>query len=307
MTTLTPVRTPRPVRGPAAPRRRGQGTAAYLLPAAVFLAVTSLYPLLQLVRMSVSDVDASTLAASWTFVGLENYRAGLESGQLQEALWRTVVFVVIVTVLGLAVGVGAAIAVRRAGRITGLLLGLMVFIWALPPVVNGSVWKFLFADRGLVNSIVTGLGGAEVPFLYDPDLALYSVAFVNAWAIVPFNMLVFRAAILNIDAEIFEAALLDGTTAWQEIRYVVLPALRPTALVLLVLTVVNAFRSFDFIYVMTKGGPGTATNTMPFLGYLQAFVQYDFGGGAATAVVTVVLVGVLAAVYGRTIVKEEKA
>jgi multiple sugar transport system permease protein len=182
-----------------------------------------------------------------------------------------------------------------------------VFVWALPPVVNGSVWKFLLGDAGLVNVVLLGAGlrDTPVPFLYDQYWALLAVAFVNSWAVVPFNALVFRAALMNIPPETFEAAALDGADRWQEIRHIMLAAVRPTTLVLLVLTIVYAFRSFDFIYVMTYGGPGTATNTLPFLGYLQAFVRFDFGLGSATSVVTVLFVLVLAAVYARSIRREE--
>src|SRR5665647_135094 len=203
--------------------------------------------------------------------------------------------------------IAAAIALRTKGPWSAALLALMVFVWALPPVVNGSVWKFLLGDRGLFNTIVLGLGLREdpMPFLYDQYWALMSVAFVNSFAVIPFNALVFRAGLMNIPPETFEAAALDGATKWQEVRHVMLPAVRPTTLVLLVLTIVYGFRSFDFIYVMTYGGPGTATNTLPFLGYLQAFARYDFGLGAATSVVTVLGVLVLAAVYARSIRREE--
>lgn len=312
MPSLTrPARPGRPPTvAPVVSRRRGRPRSPHLLyalPAAVALALLSVYPLVQLVRMSVSAVNASTLNGAWELVGLDNYLAGWEQGVTQAALGRTLLYVLVVTVVGIGGGVGAAIAMRASTRPVAFLLGLMVFVWALPPVVNGSVWKFLFADKGLLNALVDLVGAGPVPFLYDQDLALLSVAFVNSWALVPFNVLVYRAAILNIPEETFEAAALDGASAWQGIRHVLLPSLRPTTLVLLVLTVVNAFRSFDFIYVMTKGGPGTATTTLPFQSYLQAFVQYDFGAGSATAVVAVVLVALLAVVYARGVVKEENA
>ena len=174
-------------------------------------------------------------------------------------------------------------------------------------MVNGSVWKFLLGDAGLINSIITGVGLSQdaVPFLYDDRFALLSVAIVNSWAVVPFNALVFRAGILGIPAETFEAARIDGASRWQEIRYMIIPAVRPTTLVLAVLTIVYAFRSFDFIFVMTYGGPGVSTNTLPFLSYLQAFVRFDFGMGAATAVISVLLVLVLAVIYARSVRAEE--
>src|SRR5699024_8439048 len=143
----------------------------------------------------------------------------------------------------------------------------MVFVWALPPVVNGSVWKFLFAEDGLLNTLVllTPLRSEPIPFLYDATWAIVSVALVTSWAAIPFNALVIRAALLDISPEILQVAAVDGANPGQEIRHIMIPAARPNALVLLVLTIVYGIRSFDFISVTTYGGPGTATNTLPFL------------------------------------------
>jgi multiple sugar transport system permease protein len=152
-----------------------------------------------------------------------------------------------------------------------------------------------------------GLTDDALPFLFDQYWALGAVAFVNAWAVIPFNALVFRAALLNINPEVFEAAALDGANRSKEVRYIMVPSVRPTMLVLLVLTIVYGFRSFDFIYVMTYGGPGTATNTLPFLGYLQAFSRFNFGLGASTSLVAVLVVLVLAVLYARSIHREESA
>ncbi|UFU03714.1 sugar ABC transporter permease [Ruania suaedae] len=303
-TTTPPARRPGP--GQARKRRRRLSPhAPFALPAVVVLGLFSLYPLIQLLRMSVSDVSTSNLGQDWAFVGLQNYLDGFASGATGDALARTAIFVLAVTILGMIGGFAAAAALRTKGWWSSVLLSLMVFAWALPPVVNGSVWKFLLASDGLANSIVTGLGFSERPFLYDQYWALGSVAVVNAWAVIPFNTLVFRAALLQIDREQFEAAALDGASRWQEVRHIMLPAVRPTSLVLLILTVVYGFRSFDFIYVMTYGGPGTATNTLPFLGYLQAFTRYDYGLGASTSVLAVAMVLLLAVVYARSIRREE--
>lgn len=280
---------------------------AFAVPAAAFLAVFSLFPLIQLLRMSVSDVSVSTLNDDWDFTGTENLRTNLAGDAFADATVNTVIFVSIVTVLGLAIGLAAAILLAKSGRWTGFILGTLVFVWALPPVVNGSVWKFLLGSSGLFNSIAvdTGLRDQVIPFLFDESIALYSVALVNAWAVVPFNALVFRAAIMGISSEVFEAARIDGASRWQEIRHIVVPMVKPTTLVLTVLTVVYGFRSFDFIYVMTFGGPGTATTTLPFLGYVQAFVRFDFGLGASTAVVAVLMVIILAVLYARSVRREE--
>jgi ABC-type sugar transport system permease subunit len=307
-----------PARGAASGRsarkrpRRGGVTARYFrlpfaLPAAVAILAISIYPLLMLIRMSVSEVSASTINGAWPFVGADNVRALLTERELQQVVTSTAVFVTIVTVLGVVVGLGVAIALRSSSLGSSFLLGMMVFIWALPPVVNGSIWKFLLADRGLVNEVLRGLGLTEsgVPFLFSGSVALVSVAMVNAWAVIPFNALVFRSALLSVDDQVLEAAAVDGASRWQEVRHILVPQARATAVILTILTVVYAFRSFDYIYVMTFGGPGTATTTLPFLAYLQSFIRFDYGLGAATAVVTIAVVLVIGVSYAHDTRKKE--
>jgi multiple sugar transport system permease protein len=251
--------------------------------------------------MSVNDVTSGTLNRPWSFIGGDNFAALFADPNFPRIVGSTLAFVVVVTLIGMVGGFIAAVAVSGSGRSASFLLGLMVFVWALPPVVNGSIWKFLLGDRGLINEIVRaiGLSPQGIGFLYDPVLALWSVALVNAWAVVPFNALIFRAALLGIDPQIIEAAEVDGAGPWQRIRHVLIPGSRTAATVLLILTVVYAFRSFDFIYVMTAGGPGTASTTLPYLAYVEAFVKLDYGAGAATALIGLVVIVVLALIYAR--------
>jgi len=137
-------------------------------------------------------------------------------------------------------------------------------------------------------------------------LALVSVGLVNSWAVVPFSALVYRAAMLDIPSDEIEAAEVDGAARHQEVRYIVLPHLRPTTVVLVVLIVVYAFRSFDYIYVMTDGGPGTSTTTLPFLSYMEAFVSFQYGVGSAAAVLAICVVFALALVYTLGVRREEQ-
>ena len=289
--------------------RRARQQLLFVAPAALFLSIFAIYPLVQLVRMSLSEVGVRELGGDWEFVGLSNVIRNFGDGAFGSVILNTVVFVGIVTAIGLIGGLAAAILLARTGRWPAVVLALLVFIWALPPVVNGSVWKFLLGTQGLINAVLTdsGLASSAVPFLFDDRFALVSVALVNSWVVVPFNALVFRAAILGIPGDIFEAARVDGASRWQEIWHIIVPAVRPTTLVLLVLTVVYGFRSFDFIYVMTFGGPGTATTTLPFLGYVQAFVRFDFGLGSSTAIIAVLMVLILAVLYARSVRREERS
>lgn len=290
-------------RAGAVPRRQrlGDRRLALAIPAAALILVLAIWPLIQLGVMSVNDVTSATLNGEWTFTGVANFTELFANPGFPRVVTNTLIFVVIVTTIGLVGGFAAAIAVSSPTRGSSVLLGLMVFVWALPPVVNGSIWKFLLGDNGLFNETLRALGLTEsgVGFLYDPQFALWSVALVNAWAVVPFNALIFRAALLNIDEQVLEAAEVDGAGPWQRIRHVLIPGCRAAATVLAILTVVYAFRSFDFIFVMTSGGPGTSSTTLPYLAYVQAFVKLDYGSGAATALIGLSVIVVLALIYAR--------
>jgi multiple sugar transport system permease protein len=278
----------------------------YVLPLAAFVLFMAGYPLEQLVRMSFANVTISTLQHAWSFVGLQNYRNAVSSPVFWQSVVHTLIFVALVFLLGMFGGLAAAIVLRGGGRFSGFLLALMVFVWSLPPVVNGSIWRFLMDQDGLLNLISRGIGTGTLPFLYSPRASVYSVALVNAWASVPFTTLVFRAALLGIDPALIDAGRVDGVRKWQETRFVLLPAIRPTVFVLGVLEFVYAFRSFDFIFVMTDGGPGTATNTLPFLGYSEAFTQYQYGLGSAISVIAGVIILAIAVMYSRGVFKGER-
>jgi multiple sugar transport system permease protein len=146
-----------------------------------------------------------------------------------------------------------------------------------------------------------------VLWLADGRLPLVAVALVNAWASVPFATIVYRAALMDIPQELIEAAAVDGAVPRQIILRIIVPLLRPVIVVLTVVTIVYAFRSFDFIYIMTSGGPGTVSTTLPFLAYREAFQVYKYSVGAATAVIAVLIVLVMALVYMRQVRAEQRA
>ncbi len=288
-------------------RRKG-GNFLYVVPAVFLLTLLSAFPLFQLARMSISDVGIKNITGSWTNVGLVNFRLIIADPDFRQILINTFLFVGIVTFLGLFLGFTAAVAFNDDKKSSDFLLAFMVFIWALPPIVNGSVWKFLLGGDGLINVMLQKANfiNEPIPFLYDPKMALYSVAIVNCWAVIPFNALILKAAFKSVSKDILEASEIDGVTPLQQIRYIYFPSSRPTLLVLTILTLVYGFRSFDFIYVMTYGGPGLATNTLPFLGFIKAFVQFKFSEGAAIALLSAIFTSSLAFLYSRSVRKEEE-
>jgi multiple sugar transport system permease protein len=289
-------------------RRRSiwTGKGLFLVPALVYLAALTFFPMVELVRMSVSHVTPEVLYKPWPFVGLSEFNRAVSTADFREALFNTIVYVAVVLITGLVGGLLAALVLWRSTPLASFTFGVIIFVWAMPPLVNGSVWRFLFDQRGLIDSVLVNLHLPTVFWLVDGKLPLISVALVNAWVAVPFATIVYRAALLDIPLEVLEAAAVDGAVPRQIVQYVVVPMLRPVMIVLGVLTVVYAFRSFDFIYIMTSGGPGTVSTTLPFLAYRLAFQSYQYSLGAATAVVSVLIVFVLAAVYVRQVRTEER-
>ncbi len=280
----------------------------FFLPAGVYLLLLALYPFVNLIWMSLSDVTAlNVVRGSWPFRGLANFRALPRLSDFLLAFRNTFIFVAIVVSVGMLGGLGAATLLQRKGRLSALGLGLMVFTWAMPPVVLGSLWKFLLLPGGLVNSFLAALRISAGPlWLVQENLVLVSVALVNSWAVIPFSALVYRAALVDIPVELVDASAVDGANNVQRFLRITVPLLLPITLILTVLTVVYAFRSFDFIYVMTYGGPGTASTTLPFLSYRLSFINYKYSLGASVAVFTVLIVLVLALVYVRALRRTEE-
>jgi multiple sugar transport system permease protein len=293
-----------------AARRRSlrlNGKGLFLVPALLYLAALTFFPMYQLVRMSFSRVTPEVLYKPWPFAGLDQYQAAVSTPDFVQALVNTLVYVTVVVVAGLVGGFIAALILWRSTPLTSVAFGVVIFVWAMPPLVNASVWRFLLDQRGLIDSILVVFHLPAVLWLADGRLPLVAVALVNAWASVPFATIVYRAALMDIPQELIEAAAVDGAVPRQIILRIIVPLLRPVIVVLSVVTIVYAFRSFDFIYIMTSGGPGTVSTTLPFLAYREAFQVYRYSMGAATAVIAVLIVLVMALVYMRQVRAEQRA
>lgn len=288
-----------------APRSRRhfsrKAPVAFVVPAVVLLLAFAAYPLVVLVRMSLSDVGPTNIIGVWHFVGLANYRSILGSSAVWKSMLRTVEVAVVLLASNLVLGFVAASILSFKGRVTNVVLSIMVFVWALPPLVSGSVWKFLLDDSGAVNAVLGYVGIGPVSWLSSPSLALWSVAGVIAWAALPFSALILRGGLLAIPTEVVEAAAIDGAGYWRTQIQIVLPLLRPTMWILGILTILYAFKSFDFFYVLTQGGPGTVTNTLPVQSYYAAFSNFEMSTGATVAVISMFIVALVAVPYVRSI------
>jgi ABC-type sugar transport system permease subunit len=262
------------------------------VPAVGFLVLFFLYPLYLMVDMSLREVSIGTVARSDNdFVGLANYQTVFGSADFLAAVPRTALYVAGTVVLQLVLGL--ALAVILTSRLRGVHVGrtLVFFVWLLPPVVSGVVWRLLLEGTasGALNHVLLRLGVVDTPyvFLTKPAVAMTAITLINTWAFVPFASIVFMAALQNVPEDVYEAAKVDGAGPGRRFRSITLPFVAPTVAIVALLLTIYSFKTFDFIYVLTTGGPGSATSTIPFLAYLRSFVQFDFGVGSAIAVLAV--------------------
>lgn len=289
---------------PAARRalRRDLGKLAFAMPAVAFLVAFFLYPLYLMADLSLHEVSIGTVARSDNdFVGLENFSTVIADPAFAPAVVRTVGFVVGTVLLQLMVGLGLAVVLNARMRGVPIARTLIFFIWLLPPTVSGVVWRLLLdgTGRGVANHLLMRFGILDAPFsfLTAGTATMVAITLINTWAFAPFATIVFMSALQNVPEDVYEAAKVDGASPGRRFRSITLPFIAPTLAIVTVLLTIYSFKTFDFIYVLTVGGPGTSTSTVPFLAYLVSFVSFDFGQGSALAVLAVVAALLLSIPY----------
>jgi len=225
------------------------------------------------------------------FVGLENYATAARDPRAWGALLRTAGFAGASVALELVLGLALALALDSLRRGRGLARAASLLPWALPTVVAALVWRFLFEGSGsLASSVWAGLGLGSAPvWLAHPWLAWIPIVAADVWKTTPFVAVLLLAGLQNVDPALREAARLDGASAWQELRGVVLPLLRPALVVAAVFRGLDALRVFDLIYVLTGGGPGTATEPLSLAAFSVLLEDLRFGYGSALSVLVFVL------------------
>lgn len=288
-----------PDRLPGEPRAIGY---LYVAPAFLVFAAFTLVPLAHAVNLSFFDWDGFTQG---TWVGLRNYQAFFTDPVIRASYLHTLVLIVFFSFLPISIGLLLAAGLSRI-RIHGLTFFRTVLF--LPVVITNVVvavaWAWIYAPDGPLNSLLSaiGLGGLARAWLGDFTFALPAVGLVGTWGEFGFCMILFIAGVMKIPASLYEAARVDGAGPFREFFAVTLPGLRNELTVVLVLTVIDALSTFDLVYVMTGGGPGTATSVPAFQVYSRAFLTNRVGSAAAIGITLMLLV--FAVSFGITRVRE---
>lgn len=252
-----------------------------LLPAVLLFVALTLYPLVNLVRMSVSTIEFAQGIEIWRFTPGANFAQLAADDVLRPALKNTVLFVVISVTVEMIIGLALAIAVAGLVRGKKWIRTVLILPILVPPVAIGSMWKLMYNyDFGIFNQALAAIGAAPVNWLGSTSLALTSVIVVDIWHWVPFVFLILFAAVEGLPVDLLEAARVDGATRWQIVWRIMIPLLRPAIVVAFLFRSILAFKVFDEVYLLTSGGPGTSTELINLHLYKVFFEQNQLGYGA---------------------------
>jgi multiple sugar transport system permease protein len=275
----------------------------FLLPSAVTLIAVLLVPLAYAIWLSLFDYDLG--AGIDRYIGLDNYTTLLGDMQFWDSLGRTVL--IVACAVGLEFGLGLLIAYGLYRLTFGVrTLNLLLFLPnVITPVVAALFLRWIFVSRwGLLSGLLIGFGIFPPDFLGDPAWARVVVILADAWQFTPFMILVLYAGLNTVDQSQIEASQIDGAGPWTLLLRIMVPAIRPLIVFVLAIRLMDAFRFFDQIYVLTAGGPGTATETITMYTYALAFRLLQVGKASALGVITLLIVagvilGMIMTVYRR--------
>ncbi len=255
----------------------------FVIPALVVVVAVILLPWAFTLWMSVSEWK---IGETHRFVGLANFGHLLNDRRFLASLWRTLLYTGLSVVAPLLLGTAAALLFNRKLPLRGLLRGIFVMPMMATPVAIALVWTMMFHPQlGVLNYLLSLIGIDPQDWIFSPATVIPSLVLVETWQWTPLVMLIVLGGLASLPAEPYESAQIDGANAFQRFRFLTLPMISPFLLVAATIRMIDALKSFDIIYAMTQGGPGTASETTNLYLYSVAFSYADVGYGSAIAVV----------------------
>ena len=246
-----------------------EATLGYVLVAPVIIILVALvaYPLLYAIQLSFMD---KTIGTEGKFVGLQTILGLWDSNLYRQTLRNTIVFTAGATIMKVIVGFGVALLINEQFKGRKLVRAAILLPWIVPTVLSGMAWQWMFTPNfSVLNWILvnSGLMRVGLPWLTNPDLALFCVALVNAWRAIPFFGITLLAGLQTIPAELYEASAIDGAGRWQRFRFVTFPLILPILTITLVLSIIWTFSDFQAVYALTRGGPVNSTHVLATLSF----------------------------------------
>ncbi|GAC1347238.1 MAG: sugar ABC transporter permease [Acetobacteraceae bacterium] len=260
----------------------------FILPAGLVVVAVILFPWVFTLFMSVHDWH---VGGARSFAGLDNYARMFSDERFQLAAVRTLYFTLLSVLLPLVFGVAAAVCFHRNFPGRGIARTIFILPMMATPVAIALVWTMMFHPQlGVLNYLLTSVGLPPSAWVYAPETVIPTLVMVETWQWTPLVMLIVLGGLASLPTDPYEAAVLDGANLWQVFWHVTLPLVWPFIIVAAVIRGIDALKAFDTIFVISNGGPGTASETLNILLYLQAFSFYDMGYASAIVVVFFVLI-----------------
>ena len=266
---------------------------AMTIPGLMSLTLVILFPLL--FTIFTSGFDYTLLHRSYdTFVGFDNYRSAFEENYFLESLWVTLKFVVAVVILEFLIGFTVALMLNAVVRFKDVYYLILLMPLLINPVVVALIWRmFLHPELGIVNYLLSVVHLPAVNWLGDVRIAFWTVILVDIWHQVSFMIILLLAGLSALPREPYEAARMDGASTLQAFVFITLPLMRPVIAVTLLIRLIFAVKTFDLIFIMTRGGPGTSTDLISYYIYRSAFFGLNIGQASAISVLLLVIVLIL--------------
>jgi multiple sugar transport system permease protein len=266
---------------------------AFSAPALILVLAVTIFPIIYSVVMSFSNVAVSGNGFSLNGFTTANYSLVLKNSTWHYALGFTIIYTFITVLIELAIGTCIALVLERLTSGRGWMMALLLLPWSMITVINAELWAYIFQGTYGVAEAICNAIGIPVPaggFLATNIPAIISLMIADIWKTTPFVAIIVLAGLVMLPGDVYEAAEVDGSSGWSTFWRITVPLLRPTLALAVIFRVLQAFGLFDLPYVMTNGGPGTATTSLAILGYKAMFQNLSFGPGAAVATTTAALV-----------------
>lgn len=278
-----------------------------LLPAYALIGAFLIYPILSNFYLSVFRWRLTSPGAR-VYIGLGNYQSLFAKPLFWESLRFTLLYTGLTVFISFLFGLACAMMLHRAHRLRRLLTPIFVMPFMVAPIAVGLTWRLLWnREFGPVNYLISLIGIGPINWLGDAHYAVIATMVSEVWRTAPFVMLLLLAGLVSIPDELFEAARVDGASGWRVFRSITLPLLAPAITVAVLFETIFKLRVFDMIYILTGGGPGTATTPLGLLTYQTYFRYLNGGESAAIAVILFAIGAVISAVYLRTIYRSWEA
>lgn len=258
-------------------------------------------PFFYCIYLSLHSFNLTMPSSTGIFIGLENFKTAIIANSLFfKSLRVTLIYSLITVILELIIGLFIATMLSKLVKVQAIVLGLIIIPWSIPGVVNGLMWRWILNPYyGVFNGMLYSLGFTEgyISLLSHPIIAMGAIVNAQIWKQLPLVIYLLFAGLQSIPEDVFEAAVVDGASPLRIFFNITIPFLKPTISILLIIQTMESLRTFDTIWVITGGGPGTATHVLAWLTYCKAFREFDFGQSSALSLTILIITLIFASMY----------